>query len=345
MREVGAELGHQVRKERIVRFVGCVDGTALERGRYSTSLGLLVDETDEFGSDHGATNFAFDDAGEEALVYQHGSGFQAALQVAALANRRPLTRLGGTSIQTELHKLRHRVLLHMVVVRFHQDNLGIEIGNGVSVRLAILRLILELADPDTLALRTTILFQDSWLESNRLSESLHERFGRCVDCCVLQTDAKVLDLDERVLASNRAHHFRCRHDKNTSVTECRQHVVQLGLSRRRDGSRIDPNNETRCCLEEMFENDTVARDGLFVGTILIVGKEKYGAFRIFRSCDVRTDGNRIASKTSRGILVLSTHGFEDGNEGDANIQAILDGCRIKASNIDSHGTEQFFVGS
>merc|ERR1719159_2222497 len=263
---VRQELLRQVLEQRLVRPVVRVDRPGATDGRDAALLRLLVDDAHKLGTDHVVPELTLNDARAETLVHELPAGRLAALQVLALALRGPSAGLVRASGDAPLDEFRDGVLLGVVVVRLHQrEHLSI-FATPLAVRRAVVTL-LQLDDPDALARRPAVLLHNARLEGHRLLEALDERGLVVVGQRVLQADAEIRNLGQRIFRPHELHDIWRRPSLDSLLLELTHRIVELLLAATVvvDLARVAANNERiefRADFEELVVLLVLVMDGL-----------------------------------------------------------------------------------
>jgi len=206
MRDVLLEVGYKASVFWGVRTIVGVIGDTSD-SRKTTASRLLVDDHVENIPHHEETNFTLRDAGKETLVHQLASSLLATLEILARESGSPFAGFGGRSVHAEFEELANSMVLDVVVVHFHELDL-VAIQEGCIPKVLAVGLILQPAQPDSLASRTTVLLDHTWLEGTALLESSLELFRRIVGVGVWKTNGHLVDHHKGILSSHGGLHLR-----------------------------------------------------------------------------------------------------------------------------------------
>merc|ERR1712217_307656 len=232
-RDVLLQLSLQLRLDCLQRKLSRVREVG-RAGRVNGSLGLAAHATDvdvmfnsvQFLADHDKSSFTLVDTRAEALINHLTSSLDSTLEVLACAFGFPCTGLLSAAILTPFNELCNRVLLDVIVVRLLQYQHFRQICDSVAILLAIVPL-LKVNNPDSFSGGTTILLDDSLLESNRLGESVLNLLRRIISQSVRKAEVHILDFCEGILRTHELHVCWSWPDWNLCCDLCHRSIELL----------------------------------------------------------------------------------------------------------------------
>merc|ERR1712217_13888 len=249
-------------------------------GRVNGSLGLAAHATDvdvvlnsvQLLANHDKSSFTLVDTRAEALINHLTPSLDSTLEVLARAFGFPCAGLLSAAVLTPFNELCNRVLLDVIVVRLLQYQHFRQICDSVAILLAIVSL-LEVNNPNSFSSGTTILLDDSLLESNRLGEPVLNLLRRIVSQSVRKAEVHILDFCEGVLRTHKLHVCRSRPDWNLCSDLCHRSIELLlittvrgdlpGIDSHHDGIEIWNDFEEAVVLVDVVEQNLHCQARIF----------------------------------------------------------------------------------